>query len=113
MNRDKCKTLHVVYRGQRTQTANIVQRWEPPAGVVTLPPHDPETGHEWGDYSFGSFNLAYSILRDFTANHEAAHRYAKYFVYDYLRDWRDPWEISGADIAAWLMQLDGHVWAKQ
>jgi hypothetical protein len=58
---------------------------------------------DWGYEGNAARVLAHSLLRDFTQSPELAQRHLAQFVRDYVAEWQESsWQISGAEIVAWL-----------
>lgn len=104
--------LHTIYRGQRNARngGNIVtvcrsmtmERVLTPGPSQSIHNHSPD-GFEWGYPGSGPAQLALAILLDFTQDRDLAELHYQDFKWGYVEGWQvASWQISGAEIVAWL-----------
>ncbi len=69
---------------------------------------------EWGYGGAGPAQLALAILLDFLRDRELAVSYSEAFKWAYVAEWHEPrWQISGAEIVAWLHREGAAISADQ
>lgn len=67
--------------------------------------HSP-TGFEWGYGGSGPADLARSILWDYLGKQSAPQLYQE-FKYAFVAIWGDKWQVTSAEIEAWIKQTFG------
>ena len=76
----------------------------------------PEPSREVNDYSTdfnfsyggsGPTQLALALLLDATGDPEEAQQHCADFVYDFVTQWKDTWQITDQEIKDWLVMQKG------
>lgn len=76
-----------------------------PAASLKLVNHSP-TGFEWGYPGSGPSQLALALVYDATDDRELALRCYQWFKVATVANWGDRWQITAAEVRAWVQQCD-------
>lgn len=104
-------SLDTVYHGQRNPRGGativhvkrgaLMERLLIPGPSMTL--HPISKHFEWGYIGAAPAQLALALLLDFTRSAKLAIEHYEEFLTAYVSHWHEPrWQISGAEMAAWL-----------
>ena len=107
---DQFIEAEMVYKGIRGEGSGPIHVWKCENGQVDfLDPWEsqklsahPHARFQWGYYGFGPAQLALAILLDATGDPALSVQWHQSFKVQYVATWGDQWEISRAEVLAWL-----------
>lgn len=105
-----------VYKGKRVGPPEGLPLEEPNDVIVTVNDkslkhqvyHSP-TGFNWGYLGSGPSDLARSILWDFLEKEPTRELYMS-FKEEFVSGWLDKWQVTSAEIKAWIIKKYGKIY---